>query len=339
MLLGARFARALAVERELRLEQAHQVLRDRRLRDEHALHVRLAERNAGLQQIAAVGAHHHDLARAQARRTSSRRLKPSFSMSPRQAARKASLNSGSSAAMSTRLQIARSSSKSWIQAAPPSGQASSYGLFGDHAQPEILEHRQDVGDRDRVAELAGSAGDSAALLAAGPGAQVELRRRGLGAQRFEVGDVFERLRRARRRRDRPAETRARSAVASSTALAFDAARDQRLLQPVFPGGGGRGDLALRWRRCSRPSRRALRRAHQHVQAREHRIGDLHLRFDVRAAEALAHDALDALAHFGVVAVARHVDEAGIEALVAVAAREQAHAAALVQVDDAAHDAE
>ena len=83
--------------------------------------------------------------------------------------------------------------------------------------------------------------------------------------------------------------------------------------------------------------RALGRAHQHVQARQHGVGDLHLGFDVRAAEALAHDALDALAHLGVVAVARHVHEAGVEAFEAVAAREQAHAAPLVEIDDAAHD--
>ncbi len=49
-----------------------------------------------------------------------------------------------------------------------------------------------------------------------------------------------------------------------------------------------------------------------------------------------HDAFDAFAYLGVVAVARHVDQAGIETLVGIAAREQAHAPALVEIDDAAH---
>jgi len=77
--------------------------------------------------------------------------------------------------------------------------------------------------------------------------------------------------------------------------------------------------------------------HQQVQARQRGIGDLHLGLDMRRAEARANDAFDALAHLGVVAIARHVHEARIETLVAVAAHEQADAAALVQVDDAAHD--
>ena len=76
-----------------------------------------------------------------------------------------------------------------------------------------------------------------------------------------------------------------------------------------------------------------------MQAREHRVGDLHLGLDVGAAEARAHDAFDALAHLGVVAVARHVHEARVETLVAVAPREQPHPASLVQIDDAAHDSD
>ena len=64
--LGRGFPR-LRPERELGFEQAHQRLGDRRLCDQHAFHVRLAEGNTGLQQVAAVGAHHHDFARTQSR--------------------------------------------------------------------------------------------------------------------------------------------------------------------------------------------------------------------------------------------------------------------------------
>ena len=64
---SAALSRALPWQRELRLEQPHQRRGDRRLRHQHAFHVGLAERDAGLQQVAAIGAHHHDFARAQAR--------------------------------------------------------------------------------------------------------------------------------------------------------------------------------------------------------------------------------------------------------------------------------
>ena len=202
-----------------------------------------------------------------------------------------------------------------------------------HPEAEVLEHRQDVRDRDQAAR-AQDAQVHVIGRCAGVRAQIQLRHGGLGRQRLEVGDVVERLRRfdlgAIARREH-----ARVAAGELDGIARDAARDQCLLQAVFPRGRGgrdfffhRGDVVHR--------ARALRRAHQQVQAREVRIRDLHLRFHVRAAEALAHDAFDALAHLGVVAIARHVDQAGIEAPVGVAAREQAHASAFVEIDDAAH---
>ncbi len=80
-------------------------------------------------------------------------------------------------------------------------------------------------------------------------------------------------------------------------------------------------------------------AHDHVHAGMNRAGDLHLRLDGRAAEPIEHDLLDALPHLGVVAVARHVDEAGIKAVERIAAHQNAHRAPLIQVDDSAHDAD
>jgi hypothetical protein len=67
------------------------------------------------------------------------------------------------------------------------------------------------------------------------------------------------------------------------------------------------------------------------------VGDLHLGFDVGAAKAPLHDAFDALAYLGVVAVARHEHQAGVEAAITVTPHEQACTAPLVEVDDAAHD--
>ena len=82
-----------------------------------------------------------------------------------------------------------------------------------------------------------------------------------------------------------------------------------------------------------------RRAHQHVQPREHGFGQGHLRFDGDAAESLERKLLDPLARLRVVTVARHVHEARVEAAERVAAHEQANLRPLVEVDDAAQDAD
>ena len=207
-------------------------------------------------------------------------------------------------------------------------------MFGHHAQPEILEHGQDVGDGDRVSELQ-DAQPQAALFVAAVRAQIDLRSRRVRRQRFEVDDVVERLRGLDVGAIRSGE-HARVARRQFHGVTTHAAGDQRLLQPVFPGGR-RGSDGIFDGSDIFHGRRALRRAHQQVQPGEHGIRDLHLAFHVGAREAIAHDSLDTFAHFGVVAVARHEHEAGVETLIAVTPDEQAHSATFVQIDDAAHD--
>ncbi len=189
--------------------------------------------------------------------------------------------------------------------------------------------------RDRVRRPAGCAATDGPAVQAGRGAQIDLRHGGIRGQRLEVGDVFERLRGldvgAIGRRERTRVTRRELDRA-----ALDAARDQRLLQAVFPGGGRRGDLRFDGRECSR-----RRGAPCGVRTSMCRRASMESEICTCVSTCVppkrcAHDALDAFAHFGVVSVARHVDEAGIEALEAVAAHEQPHAAALVEIDDAAH---
>jgi len=67
-------------------------------------------------------------------------------------------------------------------------------------------------------------------------------------------------------------------------------------------------------------------------------GYLNLGFDARALEAIEHDLLEALPHFGVVPIARDINEARIKTMIGIAADEHAHSAALVQVDYAPSDA-
>ena len=79
------------------------------------------------------------------------------------------------------------------------------------------------------------------------------------------------------------------------------------------------------------------RADHQVQARERRLGDVDGRVDALAVEGALEQGLDPLAHLGIDAVARQVDQAATEAPVAVAAHEQARALALLQREHAMRD--
>ena len=83
-------ARSLRARVEAPLEQPQQVARDVRMRVQHALHVGLAEGHTGLQQVAAVGAQHHDLRARQAGREQ-QAVESVVLDAPRQTAAKASL--------------------------------------------------------------------------------------------------------------------------------------------------------------------------------------------------------------------------------------------------------
>ncbi len=61
-------------------------------------------------------------------------------------------------------------------------------------------------------------------------------------------------------------------------------------------------------------------------------GYLDLGLHAGAAEAFAHDLLDTLAHFGVVPIARHVDQTRPEAVIRITPHQQPHRSTLVKVD-------
>ena len=91
------------------------------------------------------------------------------------------------------------------------------------------------------------------------------------------------------------------------------AREQRRLEIVRPGAHGERRSAARAHRRRCAHRSLGERARDDVDAGEVRFGDLHLRFHADRRERLADDALDALAHLGVVLLARHENQARIEA--------------------------
>src|SRR5206468_4170961 len=109
--------------------------------------------------------------------------------------------------------------------------------------------------------------------------------------------------------------------------------DRASLEVVFPAANGARDVRLDdalvevWRL-------ARARAHQHVDAREHRLREAHGEFRRRPVQVLLQDLLDAHAHIGVVVLAWQEDEAGIEAAINIAANEDARLAAVAEAQDA-----
>ena len=107
---------------------------------------------------------------------------------------------------------------------------------------------------------------------------------------------------------------------------------ERVAEVVRPGARRRSepgldlaDVVLR--------NRALLRVDDHVEAREHGVGDASRVVDARAAERLLEDVLDPLPVLGGEPLAREIDQAGDEAFECVPADEQPHAPALAQVED------
>ena len=208
--------------------------------------------------------------------------------------------------------------------------------LGDDAQPEVLQHRQHVRDRHRVAELHDLQVHALLLLPRRP-VQVQSQGARIDAQQLQVRQVLQHILGGHVLLVGEREG-VLVAVDQGQAGGLAAPLAQLRAQPVDPGEGRFANAQLD---LCEVGLDVLRRvgAHQHVHACVVGSGDQRLALDLGAAEAIAHDLLDALAHLGVVAVARHVDQAGVEAVVRVAAHQQPHGAPLVQVDDAAHDAD
>src|SRR6185437_11998306 len=305
------------------------------VRCQRPLHVRLAERHAGLQQVAAVGTHYHDLPRAQAGAEQQaveavvlERPGPGGGEGFAEVALRArDVDAGAVAVFE-------------FEVLDPGGTAvrpgELVGALGDDAQAEILQHGQHVRDRYRVAELDDLQMHALAALAGGA-VQVQLQRLRVRAQAFEIAKIAEHfLRRdvvlVGERKGAPVTGRERQARCLAAAL------DEHVAQPVGPGQRGFGDALLDAREVGLVARGGVG-THHHVHTRVARAGDLRVTLHAGAGEALERQLLDALAYLGVVAVARHVHQARVEAVIRVATYQQAHRAPLVEVDHAAHDAD
>ena len=326
----ARGARRAATRRcvrvEARLEQPQQVGRERRMAGEHAFHVGLAEGQAGLQQVAPAGAQHDDLSRIQRGRQQQpvEAVVLEFPAPGRDA--------GGDEARLDRLERQRQAGGVLEFEVLDAGAAGEVRQrdpprpFGQYPQAEILHHRQQVGDRDRIAGL-DDPQRHAGLRRAGGAVQVQSQALGGPRQCLEVAQVLERiggldLVLVRRREG--------VAVARREPRRFRGleARRQRAAQAVGPGRRRQRDPLLEFGDV-RARRRLGRGAHHDVQARVVRARDLHLGLERESVQRLAQDPLDAVPDLGGVAVARHVDHAGPEAVERVAAQQQPRGAPFV----------
>ena len=109
--------------------------------------------------------------------------------------------------------------------------------------------------------------------------------------------------------------------------------DQGTFQSVRPRAGGVDQQLLQGRHVDRGNRTG-RRCDRDMKARQHRFAQLRGERGDLAAERLRQNLLEPRAQFGVVAVARDIDETRHEALEGIAAHEQRHPLAFLQMKDA-----
>ena len=151
---GAAVAAALRrIRIEAGFEQAHQVGGEGRMGGEHALHVHLAEWQAGLQQIAAVGAQYHQLAHGQ--RRGQQQAVEAVVLDLAAPAREYGLDEARLDLLDVECQAGAVLEFEVLDvgAAGDIGQRDPPRALRHHPQAEVLHHRQQVGDRDRLAGL------------------------------------------------------------------------------------------------------------------------------------------------------------------------------------------
>ena len=107
---------------------------------------------------------------------------------------------------------------------------------------------------------------------------------------------------------------------------------QRVPQPVAPRDDGLGDRGLD--AAYRDVRLVLAvGVDDQVDARQRRLGYLHGRLDRVAVQRVEQDSLGLLADLGVVLLARHEHDAGVESVKGVAAQKELDAPAVLEVQD------
>ncbi len=161
------------------------------------------------------------------------------------------------------------------------------GPLADQLEPEVLDRRQHVRDRDGAQAAEHLELDFVCGLVV-PSVKGHGQRIGRRRESLERRDVFD-----GRLQLRVFLVGGRECVAPHAAEPERRGLAERVhqgvLEPVLPGADRLGDVALELDGVHRPVRIG-RRAHEHVQAREHGLGQRHLRFDREAAEGIEREA-------------------------------------------------
>ena len=200
-------------------------------------------------------------------------------------------------------------------------------LFGDDAQPEVFQHRQHVRECDR---LGAAIEPQPRATAAGDRVQRDFERRA-GQHPLDPRQVGDRLGRLGQRLVgerigfQPAQPDLRLGLAE-----FGLGR---LLKPVRPAVPGLGQLLFEHRGIDR-RHVAPGGVDDELDAGQHPIVEMGVIGRKPAGKGRFEDRREASAQSAVVALARHVDEAGHKPFERVAAHEQGDALALLQVEDA-----
>ncbi len=197
-------------------------------------------------------------------------------------------------------------------------------VLAHHAHAHVLEHRQAVGQHDRRPQVVDLEAQAVRIAAQRP-VQRQAQRL-LGRQRIDLEHVRHR---SAGTVDLAVHLREGGAPAFQQrhARALAGLVDQRVAQLVVPAPRRRGqpcfDLAAVVGRHL-----ARRRADGEVHPRQQRVAEQYAEVGALAGKGLHQDGLELLAQLGGIGLARHVHQAGDEALVGVAPQEQAQALAL-----------
>ena len=249
------------------------------MRAQHALHVALAERNSGLQQVAAAGSQHRHLAHAQLSRDQQAVEAIIIERAGAHGAKR-----GDQLLCHARYRYAMKIVMFQLEILQPRPAAirpvQPIGPLGNHAQTKVLEGRQYLRDRQRFAAT-DDAQVHALVRLARRAVESQLHRIDGGVQALQIDNVLDRLRRIDvllvRRRECD-----RVAAIESQAVRLAKPAEQRGTQPIAPRDDGSGDITLEPRGVhARVGRRVD--PHHDVQLSQRCLTDRQAGFELQAA--------------------------------------------------------
>ena len=331
---GVPFGAVAGLGREPGVEQIHQHAGDRRMIAQGAFHVSLAERDAGLQQIPAIGAQHRHVAPWQPRRQHQPVETVVFRLAGPKPGKGILENILDLRGVHLNADILAHVE---IQHPQPSAVAGGdfVGTRGQHPQAHPLQHRQHVGQRNWLfgaEDLEAQESFRVFQWSIQPHVQrvggtnpvqpQNVAHRGAGGEIFLISGG----------------KGLAVALEQSVALFLATLFQQGTLQFFFPGLRGLAQLSFQLRYGILGNLAGLG-ANGKPELRHDRFVELGGESGRFTVESLHQDVLDPQPHFGVVFFSMHIDQTGNEAVERVLASEQPQPLPFLEVQDAGGDVE